>query len=197
MTAKTPSYGFGESMGWRGGSPFHGNVAASQNGKNVPSTGAANVPGPGGYDGPFGSQVNPNPAPQNCSGWRNYSCFYFYGNYGGPGWTGGQYAPNEWETYGDPFSPGIPAGLALPIDQQDVLYMNHDRSYSQARALGKFSYRMQLWTQTMADFTLTQGLHDLPFESTPTWDSYSHALRAEILFPIHGAVKVRSATELA
>ena len=31
---------------WGGGSPFHGSVAASQSGKNVPSTGALNVPGP-------------------------------------------------------------------------------------------------------------------------------------------------------
>ncbi len=36
-----------QSFGWiGGGSPFHGNVAASQSGKNVPSTGAFNVPGP-------------------------------------------------------------------------------------------------------------------------------------------------------
>ena len=39
-------YDLGRSAGWWGSSPFHGNVAASQNGKNVPSTGAASVPGP-------------------------------------------------------------------------------------------------------------------------------------------------------
>ena len=41
---------FGQAFGWWGGSPFHGNAAASQSGKNVPSTGAANVPGPSGFD---------------------------------------------------------------------------------------------------------------------------------------------------
>ncbi|MDR3740716.1 MAG: RHS repeat-associated core domain-containing protein, partial [Terracidiphilus sp.] len=62
------------------------------------------------YSGPYGSQVNPggifNPA---CSG-----CAFFYGNYGGPGWTGGQWsqipqggngASNQWEDHGDPWDP--------------------------------------------------------------------------------------------
>jgi RHS repeat-associated protein len=44
-------YDLGKSFGWWGGGPtFHGNVNASQSGKNVPSTGAANVPGPSGFD---------------------------------------------------------------------------------------------------------------------------------------------------
>jgi RHS repeat-associated protein len=40
-------YEFGKSFGlWGGGSSFHGNVAASQSGKSVPSSGSVNVPGP-------------------------------------------------------------------------------------------------------------------------------------------------------
>jgi len=35
-----------QSFGWIGGSPFHGNVAASQSGKDVPDVEAVNAPGP-------------------------------------------------------------------------------------------------------------------------------------------------------
>jgi hypothetical protein len=40
-------YNLGKDFGWWGGGPsFHGNVAASQTGKNVPATSSANIPGP-------------------------------------------------------------------------------------------------------------------------------------------------------
>jgi RHS repeat-associated protein len=39
-------YDLGRAAGWWGNSPFHGNVAASQNGKSVPSMGSVNAPGP-------------------------------------------------------------------------------------------------------------------------------------------------------
>lgn len=44
-------YDVGEGLGWWGGSPFHGSVAASQSGKNVPSFSGFHVPGPPEEDG--------------------------------------------------------------------------------------------------------------------------------------------------
>ena len=53
--------------------------------------------------------------------------FRYYGNWGGPGWTGGQWRPYE--------ALGLPeiANLARPIDAQDYCYMQHDLCYSLCR----------------------------------------------------------------
>ena len=82
------------------------------------------------YSGPYGPPQNPSP--WGCS-FSLSSCFVYYGNYGGPGWTGGQWQP--WEHFGDPWSsdPNPPAGLAPPTDPQDACYMDHDRCYAKAR----------------------------------------------------------------
>jgi RHS repeat-associated protein len=53
--------------------------------------------------------------------------FRYYGNWGGPGWTGGQWFPYE------DLSPARRARLAPPIDGQDECYMHHDICYSQCR----------------------------------------------------------------
>jgi RHS repeat-associated protein len=53
--------------------------------------------------------------------------FAYYGNWGGPGWTGGQSAPYE------SLSPSRRARLAPPIDPQDSCYMHHDICYSSCR----------------------------------------------------------------
>lgn len=53
--------------------------------------------------------------------------FAYYGNWGGPGWTGGQWAPYE------NLSPARRARLAPPIDPQDACYMRHDICYSNCR----------------------------------------------------------------
>ncbi len=53
--------------------------------------------------------------------------FAYYGNWGGPGWTGGQWTPYE------NLSPARRARLAPPIDAQDACYMRHDICYSQCR----------------------------------------------------------------
>ena len=92
------------------------------------------------------------------------SCFYFYGNYGGPDWTGGQWKP--WENFGNPYDPGIPPGLALPIDAQDACYMDHDRCYSKARnpQNGKCSSPGQQTADTMnCDSQLAQCLGGVPY----------------------------------
>jgi len=83
------------------------------------------------YSGPYGPPQPLFPMPWGCV--FSLSCFYYYGNYGGPGWTGGQWQP--WEDFGDPWSsdPNPPAGLALPTNAQDACYMDHDRCYARAR----------------------------------------------------------------
>lgn len=53
--------------------------------------------------------------------------FRYYGNWGGPGWTGGQ-----WRPYEDLTPPEI-ANLAPPRDAQDYCYMLHDICYSRCR----------------------------------------------------------------
>lgn len=53
--------------------------------------------------------------------------FIYYGNYGGPGWTGAQLTPYE------NLSPKDQASLPAPIDAQDSCYQQHDMCYSRAR----------------------------------------------------------------
>ena len=55
--------------------------------------------------------------------------FIFYGNFGGPGWTGGQTAPLE------DLSPSDQKKLAAPVDAQDACYQTHDMCYSNGRIL--------------------------------------------------------------
>jgi len=57
--------------------------------------------------------------------------FIYYGNWGGPGWTGGQTAPYE------DLTPQQQAKLAAPIDDQDACYKSHDICYSNARVRNK------------------------------------------------------------
>jgi RHS repeat-associated protein len=51
----------------------------------------------------------------------------FYGNWGGPDWTGGQTRPYE------SLTPGQQAVLIAPIDSMDDLFQTHDLAYSAAR----------------------------------------------------------------
>ncbi len=53
--------------------------------------------------------------------------FKYYGNWGGPGWTGGQSVPYE------DLSHSRRSRLAPPIDEQDECYMQHDIGYSRCR----------------------------------------------------------------
>jgi hypothetical protein len=81
------------------------------------------------YSGPYGPQKPHNNPPAGCSIMSD--CAWYYGNYGGPDWTGGQWEP--WEKFGDPSAPGIPSNFALPTDAQDGCYLEHDRCYAQSR----------------------------------------------------------------
>jgi hypothetical protein len=61
---------------------------------------------------------------------QKFTCpgdFAFYGNWGGPGWSGGQTTPVEL------LSPQQQATLAPPIDAQDGTYKGHDYCYAAAR----------------------------------------------------------------
>lgn len=73
-------------------------------------------------------QANHSNPPPGC----NFpECFWYYGNWGGPGWTGGQ-----WKPYED-LTPDEQDHLAPPIDAQDACYQEHDRCYSRSRVKNK------------------------------------------------------------
>jgi RHS repeat-associated protein len=72
----------------------------------------------------FGKQVSP---PTEGFPFLPNGGFFWYGNWGGPGWTGGQLLPYE------NLTPDQRANLAPPIDEQDACYMGHDLCYSRVR----------------------------------------------------------------
>jgi hypothetical protein len=98
-------------------------------------------------------------------------CFWYYGNYGGPDWTGGQWQP--WENFGDPFAPGIPSNFALPIDGQDACYLEHDRCYAQSRVKnmnnGKCNSKQNSKDTGSCDRQLVQCLNKMP-DNDPGWN---------------------------
>jgi hypothetical protein len=77
----------------------------------------------------------------------NLACFKFYGNWGGPGWTGGQFKPYETLTTQEK------QYLLPPIDAQDACYMQHDLCYSRIRVSGG--------AFGTCDFELQQCLHGI------------------------------------
>jgi RHS repeat-associated protein len=79
------------------------------------------------FDGNYGKPVAPPLLTFPLVHYKFSIGLYYYGNWGGPGWTGGQLAPYE------SLSLAQRAKLAPPIDEQDVCYMNHDVCYANAR----------------------------------------------------------------
>jgi RHS repeat-associated protein len=88
--------------------------------------------------------------------------FRYYGNWGGPGWTGGQTVPYE------DLSPQQQAKLAPPIDDQDACYEEHDLCYSRARVRNHCTAkdrptpnqaRAERDETRACEFTLQQCLH--------------------------------------
>ena len=126
------------------------------------------------YSGPYGPQLGLFPMPWGCV--FSFSCFYYYGNYGGPGWTGGQWQP--WEKFGDPWSsePNPPAGLALPVDAQDACYMDHDRCYARARhpKNGQCSSNQQSDDDRSCDGALMQCLAGVNSSGRSGKNPFSH-----------------------
>jgi RHS repeat-associated protein len=115
------------------------------------------------FNDPFGLWDPVSPAhsspPASCS---FPACFWYYGNFGGPGWTGGQWRP--WEDLGDPFAPGLPTGMTGPSDAQDACYMQHDRCYAKSRPNGKCSSNKNGSGESTGscDWQLMQCLGKLP-----------------------------------
>jgi RHS repeat-associated protein len=124
------------------------------------------------YSGPYGPPITPNP-PLFCF---FSSCFPYYGNYGGPHWTGGQWEP--WENFGDPWSsnPNPPPGLALPVDAQDGCYADHDRCYARARhpKNGKCSSNQESDDDKSCDGALMQCLAAVNSSGGSSNNRFSH-----------------------
>ena len=82
----------------------------------------------------------------------NADKFQWYGNYGGPGWTG-----NGWRSWED-----IPAtvSIPLPLDSQDWAYFRHDQCYGECRTK---CGRLRHWECfNKCDNKLAEELIDLP-----------------------------------
>ena len=96
----------------------------------------------------------------------NVLCFKYYGNWGGPGWTGGQFKPYE------TLSAQEKSYLLPPIDVQDACDMEHDICIANARVHGT--------AKGSCDFALQQCLR-LVNESGA---GNAHSWLAEPLFSI-------------
>jgi uncharacterized protein RhaS with RHS repeats len=116
------------------------------------------------------------------------NCFVYYGNWGGPGWTGGQY-----DAYED-LTPDEIARLRPPIDDQDACYREHDLCYSQARVANqctskarptKSQRQSQSTDEGSCDFQLQQCLRLINSGSS----SNAHSWIAEPLFSIRELIK--------
>jgi hypothetical protein len=90
--------------------------------------------------------------------------FVYYGNWGGPGWTGGQLRPYE------DLTPEQQANLAPPIDDQDACYMQHDLCYSRARVRNRCTSKdnpskqqneLENHDEASCDFDLSLCLRDV------------------------------------
>jgi RHS repeat-associated protein len=115
--------------------------------------------------------------------------FIFHGNFGGPGWTGGQTAPYEDLSLGDQKK------LAAPVDAQDGCYESHDMCYSSGRILnggtsdleGSQNQRQkdsQTQWERGCDAGLAACVHNLPSSQT---NGDSH--KASALFTVRSLLR--------
>lgn len=100
-------------IGERGGLNLYGYVGNNALNRSDPLGLQAPVPGPAPTPGPYSPDTP--------------GYFRYYGNWGGPGWTGGQWYPYE------DLNPQQILNLAPPIDRQDQCYKEHDLCYSRCR----------------------------------------------------------------
>jgi RHS repeat-associated protein len=118
--------------------------------------------------------------PSNC---HFPNCFWYYGNWGGPGWTGGQWKPLEDLTSDEHTK------LWPPIDAQDACYKEHDYCYSHSRVKNKCTAHDQPTSQQRAQDDLDSGQCDLELSrclgrlgKDPSWNPASAI--AEPLFDL-------------
>jgi RHS repeat-associated protein len=121
------------------------------------------------FDGHYGKQVPP-PSLILPNG------FFYYGNWGGPGWTGGSLKPY------DNMTPDDRSHLAPPIDEQDVCYMNHDICYANARCNYKDCKKKENDAEGSCDMSLYYCLKGLDHQNF-------HSFVAQPLFSIRELLK--------
>jgi hypothetical protein len=116
--------------------------------------------------------------PGVCSSQTLPSGFKYYGNWGGPGWTGGQTKPLETLT------PQEEENLAPPVDDQDYCYRLHDYCYSDARKNNMGGRKPGKpgedppGPDAICDFKLAQCLHNIP------WTQFNgHEFCGDVLWP--------------
>jgi hypothetical protein len=89
-----------------------------------------------------------------------FGLWQWYGNWGGPNWTGGQVG--TWDT--------IDRSRALPpIDGQDGCYMNHDKCYSKCRSKCNSNDRADCFRD--CDTQLSRDLNNLGDDPSNNWQA--------------------------
>ncbi|MHB8123838.1 MAG: RHS repeat-associated core domain-containing protein [Desulfuromonadaceae bacterium] len=89
-----------------------------------------------------------------------FGLWQWYGNWGGPNWTGGQVG--TWDT--------IDHSKALPpIDNQDASYMNHDKCYSKCRSICNSKDRADCFRD--CDRQLSRDLSNLGDGPSNNWQA--------------------------
>jgi RHS repeat-associated protein len=110
--------------------------------------------------------IHIEPTPWYCHMPFFTECFVWYGNWGGPGYSGGQFKPLETLT------PQQVKYLAPPIDAQDTCYQAHDWCYSDNRTHKRND------GPRSCDFDLRQCLHLI----NESGSGNAHSWGAEALF---------------
>lgn len=100
---------------------------------------------------------------------RKSGDFHWYGEYGGPGWTGG-----EWRTWND-----IPSNqiIPTPVDSQDWAYFRHDQCYGQCR---KSCKKTMSDCFNICDYSLAKELSELGFRPSQWEFPAADSLRSNV-----------------
>jgi YD repeat-containing protein len=158
---------------------YHGEVSPAQKcANNQISAPAPNYGSGGGGGTPPKTATAPNGQRYTCPG----QDFAYYGNWGGPGWSGGQTVPLETLTLQQQ------AALKPPIDAQDTAYQGHDYCYSATRVANHQTATCQGLTGGAAqgaatcDLQLEKNLLTVPLNV--------HTVGSLLLFPVHAAINM-------
>ncbi|HEY3707468.1 MAG TPA: RHS repeat-associated core domain-containing protein [Terracidiphilus sp.] len=132
---------------------------------------------------------------EKSSGKLNNGGFIHYGNWGGPGWTGGRT-----EAYED-LSVGDQKKLAAPVDPHDGCYQSHDMCYSNGRVLSGGTSDLagsqtqkQKDSQTQwergCDASLAMCVHNLPSSQTN-----APSRESSVVFTVRGLLRCLSCSD--